>query len=235
VVTTDLAPADQPTVEDSGGAPVDPGEADTDAGTTEIWWRQPWKLLVLGGALVLLGLAAGYAFFGGSSSLRMDPVDVGFLQDMHTHHDQAVSMSFIYLDKPAAEQDPVLRSIAKTIIDEQQYESGYMVGLLLDAHQPAVNDSDQVMGWMNEPLPADRMPGLATQAQLDQLKAASGKSADRLYAELMIAHHQGGIHMAEYAAEHAGRADVRHLATNMISGQRGDIYELQNALTRASS
>jgi uncharacterized protein (DUF305 family) len=51
----------------------------------------------------------------------------------------------------------------------------------------------------------------------------------------MIAHHQGGIHMAEYAAEHAGRADVRHLATNMISGQRGDIYELQNALTRASS
>jgi uncharacterized protein (DUF305 family) len=144
-------------------------------------------------------------------------------------------MSFIYLDKPAAEQDPVLRSIAKTIIDEQQYESGYMVGLLLDAHQPAVNDSDQVMGWMNEPLPADRMPGLATQTQLDQLKAASGKSADRLYAELMIAHHQGGIHMAEYAAEHAGRADVRHLATNMISGQRGDIYELQNALTRASS
>ena len=83
----------------------------------------------------------------------MNAVDVGFLQDMHTHHDQAVTMSFIYLDKPAADQDPILRSIAKTIIDEQQYENGYMVGLLLDAgHQPA-NETGQVMAWMNEPLP----------------------------------------------------------------------------------
>jgi uncharacterized protein (DUF305 family) len=234
-VTIDLASAHQPAVDDSGGGAGEPGVEGAERETAELWWRQPWKLIVLGAALVLLGLAGGYAFFGGPSAPKMDAVDVGFLQDMHTHHDQAVSMSFIYLDKPAAEQDPVLRSIAKTIIDEQQYESGYMVGLLLDAHQPAVNDSDQVMAWMNEPLPADRMPGLATQAQLDQLKAASGPSADRLYAELMIAHHQGGIHMAEYAAGHAGRADVRHLATNMISGQRGDIYELQNALTRANS
>jgi uncharacterized protein (DUF305 family) len=87
---------------------------------------------------------------------------------------------------------------------------------------------------MNEPLPTDRMPGLATQAELDQLQAASGKAADRLYAQLMIAHHQGGIHMAQYAAEHAARADVRDLASRMVSGQQGDIVELQAALARAN-
>lgn len=222
---------DQADADSSGSTP---DLADDPAATSEAWWHTPWKLLALGAALVFLGLAAGYAFFSSDSTTKMNAVDVGFLQDMHTHHDQAVSMSFIYLDKPAAEQDPVLRSIAKTIIDEQQYENGYMVGLLLDAGQRPVNETDQVMAWMNEPLPTDRMPGLATQAELNQLKSASGKAADRLYAQLMIAHHQGGIHMAQYAAEHAARADVRALASRMVSGQQGDIVELQAALDRAN-
>ena len=221
----------EPAADSSGSTP---DAADHAAETTEAWWHTPWKLLALGAALVFLGLAAGYAFFSSDSTTKMNAVDIGFLQDMHTHHDQAVSMSFIYLDKPAAEQDPVLRSIAKTIIDEQQYENGYMVGLLLDAGQQPVNDTGQVMAWMNEPLPTDRMPGLATQAELDQLQAASGKAADRLFAQLMIAHHQGGIHMAQYAAEHAARADVRDLASRMVSGQQGDIVELQAALARAN-
>jgi uncharacterized protein (DUF305 family) len=196
------------------------------------WWHSPWRLLVLGAALLALGVAAGYAFFGGSSTPRMNAVDVGFLQDMRTHHDQAVSMSFIYLEKPASEQDPVLRSIAKTIIDEQQFESGYMVGLLLDGGKQTANETGQVMAWMNEPLPTDRMPGLATQAQLDQLGAATGPAADRLFADLMIAHHEGGIHMAEYAAQHAARSDVRRLASRMVTGQAGEIIDLRDAAAR---
>jgi uncharacterized protein (DUF305 family) len=205
-------------------------EADAPA---EPWWHAPWRLIVLGLAVLLLGLSAGYAFFGGTGSSKMNAVDVGFLQDMRTHHDQAVSMAFIYLEKPAAEQDPVLRSIAKTIIDEQQFESGYMTGLLLDAGKPAANETGQVMAWMNEPLPTDRMPGLATDAQLEQLNQATGKDADALFAALMIAHHQGGIHMAQYAAQHANEAAVRGLAARMVTGQQGEILELQDAEQRA--
>jgi uncharacterized protein (DUF305 family) len=198
----------------------------------EPWWHSPWRLLTLGAALIALGLAAGYAFFGGPSTPRMNAVDVGFLQDMRTHHDQAVTMSFIYLEKPAADQDPVLRSIAKTIIDEQQFESGYMAGLLLDSGKDTANETGQVMAWMNEPLPTDRMPGLATQEQLDQLKAATGPVADHLFADLMIAHHEGGIHMAQYAAQHAARADVRRLASRMVTGQQGEIVDIRDAAAR---
>ena len=129
----------------------------------------------------------------------------------------------------------MLRSIAKTIIDEQQFESGYMTGLLLDAGKPAVNETGQVMAWMNEPLPTDRMPGLATQDQLDQLNQATGKAADGLFAALMIAHHQGGIHMAEYAAAHGADPDVRALADRMVKGQQGDIVELRDAQARAQA
>jgi uncharacterized protein (DUF305 family) len=231
-VKTDLGDGDA-TSADGVGDPT--AVMDDLPGTAEAWWHQTWKLLVMGAALVFLGVAAGYALFGRGGLPKMNAVDVGFLEDMHTHHDQAVTMSFIYLDKPAAAQDPVLRSIAKTIVDEQQFENGYMVGLLLDAGQQPANETGQVMAWMNEPLPQDRMPGLASQDQLDQLQKATGKAADRLYAELMIAHHQGGIHMADYAAHHAARADVRDLAARMVSGQKGDIVELRDALARSNA
>ena len=36
--------------------------------------------------------------------------------------------------------------------------------------------------------------------------------------------------MAEYAAQHATRADVRSLAAGMVTAQRGEIVDLQNAL-----
>jgi uncharacterized protein (DUF305 family) len=224
--------------------PVDGGAPDSDADEGAVggggpeaasppWWHSPWRLLVLGAAVLFLGVAAGYAFFGGGGRPSGSAVDIGFLQDMRAHHDQAVTMAFTYLEKPAAEQDPELRSIAKTIISDQQYQSGYMAGLLLEMGQSPANETGQAMAWMNEPVPLDRMPGMATADELSQLQAATGPAADTLFVDLMVAHHQGGIHMAEYAAEHARRADVRRLAAGMASGQRGEIVDLQDALARS--
>ena len=105
----------------------------------------------------------------------------------------------------------MLRSIAKTIIADQQFENGYMVGLLLDMGADPANETGQAMAWMDQPVPLERMPGMATQAQLDELQAATGAEAGALFVELMAAHHEGGIHMAEHAAEHGSRADVRSL------------------------
>jgi uncharacterized protein (DUF305 family) len=222
------ADVEQPVEESSAGADGGPPPAP--------WWHSPWRLLVLGAAVLFLGLAAGYAFFGGDGGRGSGSnVDVGFLQDMRAHHDQAVTMAFTYLEKPVAEQDRVLRSIAKTIIADQQFENGYMVGLLLDMGADPANETGQAMAWMDQPVPLERMPGMATEAQLDELQAATGPEADALFVELMAAHHEGGIHMAEFAAEHAHRADVRGLAERMAVNQRGEIVDLRNALARAQS
>ena len=43
----------------------------------------------------------------------------------------------------------------------------------------------------------------------------------------MVAHHQGGIHMAQYALDHAHEIEVRRFAYAMIQGQTGEIDELQ--------
>ena len=43
----------------------------------------------------------------------------------------------------------------------------------------------------------------------------------------MIAHHEGGIHMAQYAVDHANVIEVRRFAYSMITGQTGEINELR--------
>jgi uncharacterized protein (DUF305 family) len=76
---------------------------------------------------------------------------------------------------------------------------------------------------------------MATDAQLEQLAGSSGAAADELFVDLMVAHHEGGIHMAETAAEDAGLAKVRSMATSMMTGQRGEIAELRQELARAQA
>ena len=71
------------------------------------------------------------------------------------------------------------------------------------------------------------MPGLASSSDIDKLLASKGADADKVFAHLMIAHHQGGIHMAQYAVDHANVIEVRRFAFAMISAQTGEIEELR--------
>src|SRR5262245_23471993 len=202
-------------------------------GGSEPWWHSPWRLALLGLALLFLGGAIGFAFTSHSSgSPGAGSVDVGFLQDMRYHHDQATQMSLAYLQKPAAEQDPALRTIAAEILLEQQLEAGAMVQLLHEYGQPEANESGTGMAWMSMPVPIAQMPGTATPENIAALKAASGRDADILFCKLMIAHHQGGLHMAEYAAGQAKESRVRDLATSMMKGQADEIVELQQIQAR---
>jgi len=197
------------------------------------WWHSRWRLLVLAVALVFLGGAVGF-FVANRSDARpgADSIDVGFLQDMRWHHDQATQMALTYMGKPAADQDPALRTIAAEILLEQQLEAGAMVELLHSYGQPEQNESGTGMAWMGMPVPIDRMPGLATDDQLEQFRTATGTDADRLFITLMTAHHQGGIDMADYAAVRAQESRVRELAGNMASGQRDEIAELKTIQAR---
>jgi uncharacterized protein (DUF305 family) len=214
------------------GPPVDEDDDDGDDGAGP-WWHSPWRLVVLGVALLFLGASFGY-FVTRRSDRQPGPgsVDVGFLQDMRYHHDQATQMSLAYLQKPAAEQDPQLRIIAAEILLGQQLEAGAMVQLLHDYGQPDSNESGTGMSWMSMPLPIAQMPGMATAEQIAAMKAATGVDADRQFADLMLNHHLGGMHMAEYAADHASEHDVRVLAESMVKSQESDVNELHAILTR---
>jgi uncharacterized protein (DUF305 family) len=151
---------------------------------------------------------------------------------MRLHHEQAVVMSLVYIDASSAGTPEgltsrgILRLIAREIIIAQSSESGRMVQLLRQFKASETNETDQVMGWMNEPLPLAQMPGYATDAQLQQLRNTRGKEVDTLFAQLMIAHHNGGIHMAEHAGMHGKNSEVTALAKVMASAQKFEVKEL---------
>jgi uncharacterized protein (DUF305 family) len=219
---------------------VEPTELD-DATTDEVdgedelivlpWWRNPFTLGAF--ALLLLGIVGLLGYAIGKETSLDDPngTDIGFLQDMRVHHEQAVEMAFLYLNDPGTE--PALRTVASTIMLEQQLEIGRMIQLLRGFHESEVNETDLAMSWMGAPVPLDEMPGLAAAEDVDRLRLAEGADADRIFVELMIVHHEGGIHMAEHAAEHGGSGEVRRMATQIVAGQREEVNELRDLLQRA--
>jgi uncharacterized protein (DUF305 family) len=197
------------------------------------WWQNPVNLVAIVVAVALLAGALGLVIGNNRAVPDATPVDVGFLQDMRVHHEQAVQISFIYLADP--DIDGNLNTIAHEIVVGQNMEIGRMIQLLRDFGKPEVNDNDLAMAWMNEPTDIDRMPGLATQDDLRALADAQGAEADRIFVQLMTAHHQGGIHMAQYATTAAGTPEVRLMARQMASSQAEEITEMARLLTTSQA
>ena len=158
-------------------------------------------------------------------------VDAGFLYDMTTHHEQAVTMSGLELGNGEEEMVTVF---AREILTFQSYEIGLMDRQLAHWGLPAENPRSRAMEWMGMPVEAGRMPGMASEVELDRLSVAQGRDADALFITLMQEHHRGGVHMAEYAAEHARSKFVRTLAARMARNQRIEINELEQARVRAA-
>lgn len=199
--------------------------ANDDIGDTLPWWQSKLNLAIL--AVAIAVLCGGVGWLIGNNRAIPDPTrtDLGFLQDMRTHHEQAVYLGLYYLSDDGT--NPALRDIAREIVFGQSIEIGRMIELLRVYRAAESNESDTAMAWMNEPTPIDRMPGLASDADIDKLLSSTGAEADRMFVALMTAHHQGGIHMAQYAAEHANEIEVRRFAAGMVTGQTGEISEMK--------
>lgn len=192
------------------------------------WWQRPGNIMTLLVTTALVAGMIGWLVHDTVSEPDAGAVDIGFLQDMRVHHEQAYQIAMIYPDRP--DTDPGLQTVANTIVFGQSIEIGRMIELLRSFDAPEAGEDDTAMEWMDMATSLDTMPGLASEAELQELATASGSAADRLFVELMTAHHEGGIHMAEYAADEASNSDVRMLAASIARSQRDDIAEMQRLL-----
>lgn len=180
------------------------------------------------GPLQVVGLVLAVAFTAGVVGWRIaqpshpgrSSVDVGFLHDMLEHHQQAIGLSFAYLDHG---EDPLLRHFVKETVTYQAAEIGWFNRVLTEWGQNTSRPEPMVWMGMTH---GQRMPGMAGEAEIARLEGARGLDADDQLTRLMIEHHRGGVHMAEYAAEHADTRDVRERAAAMAAGQRSEVGEL---------
>lgn len=222
-MTTTMEP---PAKRDRGATALD------DGAVVLPWWRNPVNLVAIVVAVAALFGALGYTLGSRSGEVRGNAVDEGFLQDMRYHHENAVLIARTFLRTPAtddagAEGNSVVRLIASEIELGQQQETGRMLQLLRMLGAAEAADLQQpAMAWMNQPTPFERMPGIATDEQIAELATLSGPAADQLFASMMIAHHQAGIHMAEYEVDHGNNAEAKDMARSMVVGQQGEIAEL---------
>lgn len=151
-----------------------------------------------------------------------DSAEVGFARDMIVHHSQAVDMGLILYDRTAHDQ---LKLIALDIVLTQQNQIGQMQGWLELWGVPYAG-SDLPMTWMGMATEG-LMPGMATDEQMDALRATTSADVDAMFIELMIAHHRSGVHMAEAVLEKTDNAAVERLAQSIINSQQQEIATLE--------
>ena len=191
-----------------------------------------WLQLVAGvAAMLFLGGSIAYvALTSADRPPRKGSVDVGFLYDMIAHHEQALQMANIEM---ANGSTPAAQVFAREILLFQAYEIGLMDRQLDRWGYQRGNPPAQAMTWMGMPVAHDDMPGMASAEEMDRLSDVAGTETDALFIALMKDHHAGGVHMAQYAAEHARDQFVRDLARRMARNQRIEIAELDAARERA--
>ncbi|MEU1776858.1 MULTISPECIES: DUF305 domain-containing protein [Streptomyces] len=188
-------------------------------------WAGVMVFVVAVGLVLLMVVRPSAASPAGSGAAGAVPAegsaDVGFARDMSVHHQQAVEMAFLVRDRT---DDEDVRRLAYDIINTQANQRGMMLGWLESWDRPKSSDRPP-MEWMGHPVtPSDGslMPGMATDTELDRLRAADGKDAEVLFLRLMTVHHRAGADMARAAAGAAGTDEIRSLAAGMARAQESE-------------
>jgi uncharacterized protein (DUF305 family) len=144
---------------------------------------------------------------------------------MIVHHDQAVVMALLIRDRTT---DPRVKTLATDILLTQENQIGQMLGWL-NVWGLSATGVEPAMAWMGHPT-TGLMPGMATPEELKSLEGLSGDSADQLFLQLMIRHHQGAIPMAQEALARSGNTPVRDLARAILAAQQAEIVTMGELL-----
>ena len=180
-------------------------------------------LLVVG---LLLGVGIGLVI-PRSSTPGDDSPEAGFARDMSTHHAQAVEMGMIAYTRASNGE---VRTMAYDIAMTQQGQIGMMQGWLQQWKLDPTG-SQPPMAWMPDGAASVRnglMPGMATPAEVQQLREATGTAEDTLFLKLMIQHHLGGIHMAQEIVEVSDDEQVVQMAQLAIDGQQRELTDMRS-------
>ena len=178
---------------------------------------------------LLLGAAIGYliprttaATTPGDSS-----PEAGFARDMSTHHAQAVEMGMIAFER-GSHRD--VRIMARDIALTQQGQIGMMQSWLQQWKLDPTGSSAP-MAWMPDAAGSVRnglMPGMATPAEIQKLRTATGKAEDSLFLQLMVQHHLGGIHMAQEIVQVSDDEQVKDMAQIAIDSQQRELTDMRS-------
>ena len=193
--------------------------------------------LALGLALTLTGCGGDDTTTGSSGSTGDHAdADVAFVSDMIQHHAQALTMVDLTVERDLA---PEVHRLAEGIRDAQGPEIETMSDWLEEWGEevpPTVRDHSNAEGHdtgdegeMSDDLGVD-MPGMISDEQLEELVEASDADFEDRWLELMIAHHEGAVSMAEAQLADGSSDDAIELAEQVLATQAEEIVTMQELL-----
>ena len=132
--------------------------------------------------------------------------DVKFLQGMIVHHEQAILMSSMAGKRT---NNKTIVNLANRIDASQEDEINFMESWLKDRDESVpeaeshhmMKDNDKDHHNMHMHL---NMVGMASQEQLKKLEDSNSTNFDRLFLQLMIAHHDGALEMVKDLKKFSG-------------------------------
>lgn len=190
--------------------------------------------------VVMAGCASPSDVRAGISSdgSDFDNADVTFATSMVPHHAQAVMMAQM---APAHGASAHVRELAQQIIAEQIPEIVQMQDLLSDWGRPAAPTA--AMSSSGGMPGMGRMPGMdgtgaalalaqgmMSDQQMQALTTSGGPAFDRLFLQMMILHHNGGVAMARTELSDGQNTDAQTIAENISDSQLAQITLMQQLL-----
>ncbi|MFJ4977345.1 DUF305 domain-containing protein [Streptomyces coeruleorubidus] len=157
--------------------------------------------------------------------------DVMFAQMMIPHHEQALEMSKL-ADGRAS--DAEIKTLAADIEKAQDPEIQTMKSWLKAWGKPesageSMPGMDHGSGGMDH---GSGMSGMMSDEDMKKLKDAKGTEFDRMFAELMIEHHEGAITMAEDERKKGRDATAKKLAADVVKTQSAEVAKFEKILDR---
>ena len=189
--------------------------------------------------LLLAAFAVSLASCGGAARSAADlealaarnrqghsPADVHFMTNMVPHHAQAVLFAGWAESHQASS---AIQIFCARMVVAQRDEIVTMRSWLLERDEPA---PPAEYSRMRMPAGADHqaMPGMLTEAQLDELDHARGSDFHRLFLKYMIPHHEGALSMVDGLFGSYGGAQnyfIFKLASDMYADQTTEIEHMQ--------
>ncbi len=144
--------------------------------------------------------------------------DFDYVEKMIPHHTQALEMTRLV---PERARSTKVKRLADRISSAQKPEIGAMERWLKSHGEkrgkPRHGGHHDHAG----------MPGMATPAQLKQLRAAKGEAFDELFLKLMITHHQGALTMATDVLSEGNNLLVEEMANDVVAQQTSEINRMR--------
>ena len=145
--------------------------------------------------------------------------DVMFTAMMIPHHEQAVEMADMVLEKDGIDERVV--TLAQEIKAAQGPEIELMTSWL-EGWGVGMTDGMDGMGHGD---------GMMSDSDMADLEAADGDDASRLFLEQMIVHHEGAIDMAELEIDSGQNEDVLALAQEVMDAQTVEISLMRSIIS----